>query len=311
MLVTVIGGTGFLGHRIARRLLDSGHSVRIVARHPERFRSRSSSDQRIKPLPCDIRDEAAVSDAIAGADGVVNAASLYVEKGGSTFRDVHLDGARRVARIAQQKGIGKLIHISGIGSDPESRSLYIRRRGEGEVAVRETHASPTVFRPSVMFASNNGFLATLASLLQKLPVMPLFGKGQTRLQPVSAEDVAQAAVHALNGANHEGDVYEFGGPEVWTYRNLLQSVMQATGQNRRLVPVPFAVWDTIAAGARILPNPPVTEGQVALMKTDNVASDDYPGLRALGVSPASVDPVLEELRVKSEEQAEFRQSVSG
>ena len=195
-IATVFGGTGFLGSRVVRHLLGQNLSVRIASRHPERFPS-SSEGPALQLLRADINDEDAVAAAVAGAYGVVNAVSLYLERGTETFHAVHVEAAERLARQAQQAGVERFVHVSGIGADITSGSPYISRRGEGELAVQAAFANAIIIRPAVMFGPDDAFLNTLVKLLKWLPAYPMFGRGLTRLQPVDVEDVAEAIARGL------------------------------------------------------------------------------------------------------------------
>ena len=287
--VTVFGGTGFLGWRIVEALARRGWRVRLAARHPERSRAAIGEVHR---MPADVRDGAAVARAVEGAAAVVNAVSLYRESGDVSFSDIHVDAARRVAEAAREHGVARLVHLSGIGSDPGSSSPYIRARGEGEVAVRDAYAAVTVLRPSAMFGPGDPLITALLHVT-RLPVVPLFGRGDTRLQPVFVGDVAEATARLVTGSADPEPIYELGGANVMTYRELVELTLRATGRRRPLVPVPFAAWEAIAAGARILPSPPISEGQVALMKKDNVADPDLPGLGTLGIEPRPLGSELD------------------
>jgi NADH dehydrogenase len=290
--VTVFGATGFLGRRIVARCLAHGLCVRVASRHPEALTPPRGAEHRVQALRADVRDAGSVAAASEGASGVVNAVGLYVEKGDATFHAVHVEGARCIARTARREGVGHLLHISGIGVDRQAASPYIRARAEGEAAVRDVFDSTTVFRPSVMFGPDDAFLNTLVSLVRRFPVLPLFGRGRTRLQPVSVENVGEAAAQVLSRPENAAPLYEIGGPEVYSYRELVELIMRRMERRRLLVPVPFLAWDALAAVAGLLPNPPLTEGQVSLLKRDNVAAPDRPGLTALGIVPARLQTVL-------------------
>jgi uncharacterized protein YbjT (DUF2867 family) len=286
-LVTVFGGTGFLGRRIVAALLDRGALVRVAARHPERGPAESD---RVAHVTADVTDPATVEAAMASADAVANAVSLYVERGDASFRAVHLDAARRVAETAARRG-ARLLHVSGIGSDPDAASPYVRFRGLGEDAVRAACPGATVFRPAVMIGPNDAFLSALAGLVRS-PVVPLFGDGGTRLAPVFVGDVAAAAAVALTDPEPRPGVSELGGPEALSYRDLVRRVAEHLGRRPLLVPLPLSAWGALAAAGRVLPSPPITEGQVALMRRDNVPAPGSPGLEAFGVGPTDLATVL-------------------
>jgi NADH dehydrogenase len=279
-VATVFGGTGFLGRRIVEALRRRGWTVRVTARRP------GGGGAGLEPVAADLRHAAAVATAVEGADAVVNAVSLYVEHE-TSFEAIHVAGAARLARIAAAAGMARVIHISGIGADPASGSPYIRARGRGEEAVRDVLPGAVVLRPCVMFGPGDAFLEPLAAILRSAPVLPLFGDGETLLQPVHVEDVAEAAARAATGKSEP--LYELAGPDVVSYRTLVERLMQARGLKRTLISMPFPVWRAIAAAASLLPRPPVTEGQVALMRRDSIADPALPGLASLGIIPMSLD----------------------
>ena len=290
--VTVFGGTGFLGRRIVRHLIDRGFAVRVATRHPDRARRMFAGETRsFDAIRADVDDDGAVAAAVAAAFVVVNAVSLYVERGGRTFHSVHVEGAVRVARHAREQNTEQLVHVSGIGVDAGSASRYIRSRGQGEDAVRAAFPAATIVRPAVMFGPDDAFLTPIVDLLRRFPVFPMFGRGRTRLQPAHVEDVAQGIASALAAAERE-PIYDLAGPRVYTFENLLRTICAHLGVERMLVPVPFAMWRALALPAEMLPSPPLTLNQVQLMEVDNVASPDRPGLDALGVEPGTLETAL-------------------
>ena len=292
--VSVFGGTGFLGRRIVRRLAAGGWTVRVAVRHPDRAPSalRASGLDRISVLCADVRDRASVAAAVAGADAVVNAVSAYLEKGDVTFESVHEQGAETVAREAAAAGVARLVLISGIGADPQSRYAYIRARGRGELMVKQAFPGATVVRPGVMFGPGDALFGTLADLSRLLPVLPLIGGGRTRLQPVYVGDVAEAIVRILADRETAGRTYEIAGPGVYTLRELVAIALRLIGRRRLLLPVPFAVAEVQARLFELLPSPPLTTSQVDLLKADSVASGALPGLRELGIQPKPVEEVV-------------------
>src|SRR5450756_200655 len=210
--VTIFGGTGFLGRRVVRHLRKREFSVRIASRHPDRgHRLFGPDDPQLQSVEADIHDERSVADALAGAYGVVNAVSLYVEHGQETFHSVHVEAAQRAAVQAHRTGVKRLVHISGIGADATSQSRYIRKRGEGELAVRAAFADALFIRPAVMFGPEDAFLTTILKLLQRLPIYPMFGRGSMRLQPAYVEDVAEAISLVMQRAEAHPMMFECGG----------------------------------------------------------------------------------------------------
>jgi NADH dehydrogenase len=291
--ITVFGGTGFLGRQVASRLRQDGASVRIASRHLDRSRELFGSDtDLLRSIEVDIHDVGSVRKAVAGADAAVNAVSLYVERGSQTFHSVHVDAARNVATTAREAGVRRLMHISGIGSDPGSSSGYIKARGQGELAVRDAFPDVTLIRPAVMFGADDAFLRPIADLLRRLPVYPLFGQGETRLQPVFVEDVAEAVVVAMQQPDAAGRTFECAGPRIYTYAALLRTIADAMQVHRALVPMPFALWHVLAGITEWLPRPVITRNQVELMERDNVAAPDSAGLAELGITPRSIEEVL-------------------
>src|SRR6266550_5240369 len=294
-VVTVLGGTGFLGRRVVRHLRKHGFSVRIASRHPDRgHRLFGLDDPQLQSVEANIQDERSVADALAGAYGVVNAVSLYVEHGLETFHSVHVESAQRVAAQAHRAGVERLVHVSGIGADAASPSRYIRKRGEGELAVRAAFADALFVRPAVMFGPDDAFLTTILELLRRLPIYPMFGRGRTRLQPAYVEDVAEAIARALQRTQTHAITFECGGPRVYSYEELLRALARDADLKRILIPLPFAAWRALAWTAELLPNPPVTRNQVELMQVDNVCSPGVPGFAELGISPHSVENMLKQ-----------------
>jgi uncharacterized protein YbjT (DUF2867 family) len=286
--VVIFGATGFLGRRIVRHLCDHNFAVRAVSRHPApgalAFRGRTLPIDLVR---ADITDEGSVVGAVAGAFAVVNAVSLYAEHGHQTFELMHVEAAASVARHSRQSGVRRLLHLSGIGADPTSSSRYIASRGRGETAVRGEFPAAVIIRPAVMFGADDALLSPLVSLMRVLPAFPMFGRGRTRLQPSSADDVAEAIARILDTPEPAG-VYELAGPQIYSYQTLLRTIGEHHGFRPVLVPVPFGLWHTLAFLTERLPRPPLTRTQVELMKIDNVASADCPGFQAIGINPRGI-----------------------
>src|SRR5467141_2579778 len=289
--VTVFGGTGFLGRRIVRHLRYREFPVRIASRHPDRgHRLLGPDDPQLQSVEANVHDERSVADALAGAYGVANAVSLYLERGQETFHSVHVEAAQRVAAQAHQAGVERLVHVSGIGADRASPSRYIRKRGEGELVVRAAFAALFV-RPAVIFGPDDAFLTTILKLLRQLPIYPMFGRGRTRLQPAYVEDVAEAVARVMGRAETPLTIFELGGPSLYSYEQFLRAVAHQAGLAPILIPIPFAVWHALAWASEILPGPLLTRNQVELMQIDTVSSPEMPGFVELGISPRSVEAI--------------------
>ena len=295
-VVTVFGGTGFLGRRVVDRLRRHDFIVRIASRHADRSRELFGPDgPQFQSLEVDIHDAQAVADALAGSYAAVNAVSLYVERGGETFHSVHVEAARRLAARAQQHGLERLVQVSGIGADAASPSLYIRKRAEGELAVRAAFPDAVIVRPAVMFGSDDALLTTILALLRYLPVFPMFGRGLTRLQPAYVGDLAEAIARVLARTERRAVTLECGGPRIYFYEELLRAVAREAGLTARLMPMPFAAWHALASVGEMLPNAPVTRNQIELMQVDTVASPSMPGFAELGIAPRPLEDVVREM----------------
>lgn len=292
--VAVFGGSGFLGRQIVKHLAEAGYGVRVAVRHPDRatFLASLAPDGRIELVHADVWNETTVARAVEGSASVVNTVGHYVEKSGATFDKVHGQGALHVARQAKQAEAERLVHISGVGADPGSPSPYVRARGIGETLVKDAFDDVTILRPSVIFGPGDSFLNTLARMTQRSPVMPLFGMGNTRLQPVFVGNVAEACEKVLANPSTRGKMYELGGPRVYAYKELVRLVRERVAGRALMVPCPFLVWEFLATVVALHPEPPLTRDQVTLMKRDNVVDEQASTLDDLGIRPVSVEEVL-------------------
>jgi NADH dehydrogenase len=292
--VTVFGGSGFLGRQIVKRLAEGGATVRVAVRHPERasFHTGLSIAGRITTAYADVWDEATVGPAVDGSDAVVNTIGHYVERGRATFEAIHGQGAMHVARASAMAGVRRLVHISGIGADPRSESPYARARAIGERLVKEAFTEATILRPSVIFGPEDAFFNRLAAMARVMPVLPLFGTGAVKLQPVYVGDVAEAVARALATEAARGQIYELGGPRAYTYKALLQLLFQQLGRRPLLMPVPYFVWELMAAMMAPLPHRPISRDQVVLMRRDNVVCPKALSFAELGLAPSTVEEIL-------------------
>jgi uncharacterized protein YbjT (DUF2867 family) len=289
--ITVFGGSGFLGRQIVKRLAADGARVRVAVRHPERasFLERGGRAGQITAVYADVWEEASVGAAVDGSEAVINMVGHYLERGKATFETTRGHGAMHVAHAAATAGVQRLVHISGLGTDPKSGSPYARARGIGEQLVTEAFPAATILRPGVIFGPEGGFLNRLAALARVLPVLPLFGTGETKLQPVFVGDVAEAVARALATPATMGRLYELGGPLVYAYKELVQLVLARIERQRLLMPVPYFVWKVLAALMAPLPSRSISRNQVELMQQDNVVRADAWTLADLGIAPTSVE----------------------
>lgn len=289
---TVVGGTGFLGRAMVRELVEAGRSVRIAARRPSLPDWLEPGD-RVEAVACDLRDEQQVTAALEGSGAAINAVSLYMERprAGLTFEAIHVEGARRLARLAREAGVARLVHVSGIGASAASPSAYVRARGAGEHAVVDAMPKAILLRPSVLFGPDDAFLAALVRLA-RLPAFPLFGRGDTLLQPVHVADVARAAARLSDTRPLERRLFELGGPEVLRYRQVVEQVLAHLECRRPLLPVPFAAWRLAAALLAPLPSPPLTRDQLILMQQDTIVGEGVGTFDDLGIAPRTLHDSL-------------------
>mgnify|MGYP001032845270 CR=1 FL=1 len=292
-VATVFGGAGFIGRHVVQRLAKQGYGVRIAGRDTEKAgRLRTLGDVgQVVPVRAAVTDDASVARTVAGADVVVNLVGILFERKSGDFQRIHAEGAGRIARLAAAAGVRRLVQISAIGADPGSQSLYARSKGEGEQAVAAAFPGATILRPSVVFGPDDQFFNRFAGLAAMLPVMPVV-EGQTRFQPIYVGDVADAVMAAITRDDAAGRVYELGGPQVMTMRQVLEFVLEHTHRRRLMLPVPQALAALQARLGEWLPNPPLTRDQLILLKRDNVVAADAAGLAALGLSPKAVEAVV-------------------
>jgi len=290
-LVTVFGGSGFLGRHTVRALARAGWRIKVATRHPASgfFLRPLGSVGQIDFVKCDVADAQAVAHALKGAQAAINLTGILFQKG-QTFEDVQADGAANIATAAAAAGVQALVHVSAIGADLESGSRYAVTKAQGEQAVREAFPNAVILRPSIIFGPEDGFFNKFAAMARFFPALPLIGGGRTRFQPVYVGDVAQAIVTALS--HQDGRSFELGGPSTYSFKELLRLILFETGRRRALVPIPFAIASLKAAFLQLLPNPLLTMDQVRLLKKDNVVSATAADLADLGITPTSVEAVV-------------------
>ncbi len=292
--VAVLGGSGFIGRYVVKRLAERGDVVAVGGRHAAaaKFLKLKGDVGQVGLVNVAIDDDRLLSAFIAGSDAVINLVGILYESGRQRFDTVHHVAPARLARLARQAGIARFIHVSALGADPRSSSAYARSKAVGEEAVRDGFPTATILRPSVVFGPEDQFFNRLAAMAMVSPVMPLIGGGETRFQPVYVGDVAAAVVRCIDDPDTAGRTYELGGPRVYTLRALTELLLEEIRRKRLLVDLPFGLATMQARVLSLLPNPPLTPDQVELLKGDNVVSSGALGLEALGITPTAVEGVL-------------------
>jgi NADH dehydrogenase len=296
--ITVFGGTGFIGRQLVPLLLRSGAMVRVAVRHPGRVQLTTESAQAAEYIQADVLDDVAVGAAIAAADAVVNLVGILTETATQTYRAIHVESARRVALAAQHRGVKRLIHLSALGASLTSPAVSDRTKAEGEQAVREVFPQATIVRPSLTFGEDDHFFSRFAAMIRTSPVLPLIGGGTTRFQPVFVDDMTAGLLELLKRRETAGKTYEFVGPQVYSFKALLELLLAALNRQRVLIPISFALAEMQAGLLELLPNPPLTRDQVRLLKTDKVVSGAEPTLGNLGVQPRPLEEFLTIFRNK-------------
>jgi len=292
-VVTVFGGAGFVGRHVVKRLAAKGATVRVATRSPEtagHLLPMGEVGQIVLARFAD--DAAAVRTLVTGAWGVVNLVGILFERRAGDFERVQARLPGTIGQAAAEAGVERLVHLSAIGADPASPSLYARTKAAGEVAVRAAFPNAVVLRPSIVFGPEDSFFNRFAAMARIAPALPLVGGGTTRFQPVYVGDVADAVIAGLERPELAGKTFELGGPRVYTFKELLDYVLRVTGRRRLLVTLPFGLARLQARFLELLPNPPLTRDQVALLERDNVVNPQMPGLAELGIQPTPVEAIV-------------------
>jgi NADH dehydrogenase len=308
-LVTVFGGTGFIGRHLVQRLAAGGARVRVAVRHPKdaAILQPMGDVGQIAAVKASVTHEASVRAAVEGADAVVNLVGILYESGRMTFDAVHRQGAENVARAARDAGVATLVHMSAMGADPESHSDYATSKAAGEAAVREAFPQAAIVRPSVVFGPEDSFFNLFAWIAQFTPILPVFGcpgvrfrdgkidlygDGGVKFQPVYVGDVADAIMKCMGDPACAGKTYELGGPAVYSFKQIMEMICREAGRKRLLLPVPYMLAGLAAGALELLPKPLLTSDQVELLKHDNVVSGKLPILADLGIEPTGAESVV-------------------
>lgn len=293
-VVTIFGGSGFIGRYLVKRLAARGWVIRVASRSPRhaKFLQPLGDVGQITPVRAVVQDQAAVERAVEGADTVVNLVGLLYETGRQTFEAVHAEAGERIAKAAQAAGVESFIQMSAIGADEGAEADYARTKGQAEAAVRAILPQAVIVRPSLVIGPEDGFFNRFASMAQLSPFLPLVGGGTTRFQPVFVGDVADALVAALTRPECRGRTFELGGPEVYSFKQLLELMLREIRRKRLLLPLPFALAQLQATVLELLPVPPLTRDQLRMLRHDNVVSADAAGLQDLGIEPTNIELVI-------------------
>jgi NADH dehydrogenase len=314
-LVTVFGGSGFLGRHVVQALAKRGYRIRAAVRRPELAGHLQPMGMvgQIHAVQANLRHPPSVEAAARDSDIVVNLVGILFERGKQRFEAIQADGAETVARAAAQIG-ARLVHVSAIGANAQSHSSYARSKAEGEARVLAAMPSAIIVRPSVIFGPEDGFFNRFAALAQISPVLPLVGGGHTKFQPVFVGDVAAMIAQAVAGKTQGGTIYELGGPDVKTFKELMEFTLQTIERRRLLVSLPFGIAKFKAAFLQFLPKPPLTPDQVELLKSDNVVGDDAKRdgrtLEGLGHNPTAMMTIVPTYLWRFRKSGQFRDRVA-
>ena len=288
-LVTIFGGTGFVGRHLVQHLAKKGYLIRVACRHPERagFLQPVGGVSQITSVYANLRNDHSIKEAVKGADYVVNLVGILAPSGTQRFANIHVQGARLVAIAAREAGAKQLVHVSALGADANSNARYARTKAHGEEAVLNLEPNAIILRPSVIFGPEDEFFNRFAGLMSSSPVVPVFA-GNVKFQPVYVGDVVEAIIAALEGKGRPGTIYELGGPQTLSMKEVHNEIKDMTGLNPLLLPMPLLVARLIALATYILPKAPITFDQIKLLKKDNIVSQ-----KAMGENRAlkSLSPV--------------------
>jgi NADH dehydrogenase len=296
-LVTVFGGSGFVGAQVIQVLARRGWRVRIACRRPDRAWKLQTSGQvgQLQAVRCDVTRPADIEAALRGADAAINLVGILYETGRQTFKALHEDAARNIAEACVKGGVGRLVQVSAIGASADSPSSYARSKAAAEVAVRKVKPDAVIIRPSIVFGAGDDFLNRFAAMATMAPALPLIGGGQTKFQPVYVADVAEAIARSTASPEASGRTFELGGPAVMTFEAVLELIRRETYRKFVLMPLPFFVAREIGSIAQLATlvgmAPVLTRDQVLLLESDNVVADGAEGLAALGIQPSGIEAI--------------------
>ena len=293
-VVTVFGASGFIGRYVVGEIAKTGARVRAAVRRPDNasFLKPMGDVGQVTPISANIRDDASVAAAVDGADVVINLVGILFPGGKQTFNALQADGAQRVAMAAKAAGAERLVQMSAIGADAESESVYASTKGIGEQLVQDAFPGASIVRPSIVFGPEDDFFNKFAAIARLAPALPLIGGGHTKFQPVYVGDVAAAVAAICANPKTAGATFEVGGPQVYSFRQLMEILLAEIDRKRLLAPLPFPIAKLQAALLELSPIPILTRDQVRLLQQDNVLSGDFPGLEDLGIDATALEAIL-------------------
>jgi uncharacterized protein YbjT (DUF2867 family) len=292
--IAVIGGSGFIGRYIVKRLAERGETLTVGGRHAAdaKFLRLTGEVGQVGLVNIAIDDEAVLPAFVGGKDALINCVGILYERGAQKFDVVHHSAPAKLARLAREAGVERLVHISAIGADPRSPSAYARSKAAGEQAVRDAFPTATILRPSIVFGPEDDFFNRFASMAMMSPFVPLIGGGETRFQPVYVGDVASAVTRVLDDSATAGRTYELGGPRAYTFRALMELMLAEIKRHRHFIDVPFGLATLQARLLSLLPKPPLTPDQVEMLRRDNIVTSGALDLGTLGIEPTAVEAIL-------------------
>jgi NADH dehydrogenase len=313
-LVTVFGGSGFIGRYAVQALAKRGHRIRVAVRRPDLAGHVQPLGMvgQIKPIQANLRYRWSIDRALEGADAAVNLVGIFHDQGRQTLDAVQAFGPRAIGEAARAAGLSEVVHISAIGADQPSTIGYIRTKAEGEAGVLEAFPDAVVMRPSIVFGPEDNFFNRFAAMARMAPALPLIGGGKTKFQPVFAGDVGEAIARAVDGKARHGAIYELGGPEVLTFRECMERMLEITRRRRLLVPVPWPIARIMGQVGEVMPGKPLTRDQVRMLRFDNVVSEDAKRdnrtLAGLGIEATALEVVLPTYLARFREHGQFTQA---
>jgi NADH dehydrogenase len=293
-IVTVVGGTGFVGRYVVKLLATRGYTIRVIARNPElALHLKTAGDVgQVVLVPGNLARPQSLQGKLDNSWAVVNLVGILFESTRQNFSAVHAKGAEKLAQLAKPAGAERFVHMSSLGVDKMVKSKYAHTKAMGEKAVRAAFPEATILRPSVIFGNEDQFFNSFASMAQLFRALPLIGGGHTKFQPVYVNDVAQAVVAALEKDSTQGEIYELGGPDTYSFRELLKYVCKVTGRSPLMLPIPFGLASLIGYFTQLLPRPPITHDQVGMLEHDSVVSIGAKTFRDLGITPTALETVV-------------------